>query len=116
MGFPGVRLTPGIAFTEGGAIKLGMGTEPDAEGIVGTAGTGVGVGVGVGVVPTVGFDSGANVTVEVIIVGPVGLETSHAVPKRAKRRKTQIRVISRPEATGIPGRVLVRMRRRPSAS
>jgi hypothetical protein len=118
IGFAGDgSVAPGIALTIGRAIKLGIATEPDVEtDIVGAVGVGVGVDGCVGVVTTAGLGVDTSVPVVEIMVGPVGLETSHATPRTDRTRKAVIRVISHPQATEIPGCVLTTTRRRPSAS
>jgi len=64
-------------------IKLGMVPAPGVTtGVVGVAKPGVGDATP-GVVATVGFEVVVNVAFEATTVGPVGLETSHAVAVRA---------------------------------
>jgi hypothetical protein len=70
---------------------------------VGVPGVGLGtVGVGTGV--TVGLGGGEKVSLETItvVVGAVGLESSHAPTNRVSRTNALIRVIPHARATAIP--------------
>src|SRR5262245_8777696 len=115
----GGTVAPGGWIDGGEVIKLGVvPAEPVEPGVAGVGvvtgvGTGDITGVGVGVVMGVGVGSGVtagtvggvNVSLETITVGPVGLESSHAVAKRASTTSTLMRVIPHATATAIPRRV-----------
>jgi hypothetical protein len=86
---------PGAVLVAGGVITLGVvpGTGVATGGVVGVVEPGVAGDVTAGVVVTTALGVVMKLALDTTTVGPVGFDTSHAVPIRENKISALIRVI-----------------------